>query len=501
MYTRTVSGKQEGRGELTQRIGGKAGLFGGRGSRELRLGSERDTHLSVSNARPRREQRTAPGDAYAGSAVRAFGRPRLRGFAVILCMLVIGAAHNPSAVAQQGGASGDAAVVSSAGALSFEEVQALREGGNFAAALQGFRVLADEGHAAAQDALGQMYNRGEGVPVDNAEATRWLRLAAEQGYASAQNSLGQQYSTGSGVPADATEALRWFRRAADQGYAIAQANVGVAYVTGRGAPQDDAEAVRWFRRAAEQGDTNGQYSLGLAYFRGAGAAKDDAEAARWFRRAAEQGDARAQFNLGAMYNNGAGVPEDYVEAYAWLDAAQAQDYPRAAGAKTSVARRMSDTQIEEAEALSREYRVQHVEPFSDSLNGIRVALEDASSSDSVGGGTPPRSSDGREVRATITESDGPTEGSLVTLAFAPGSAVPSVGTAGTLGVPTEVSALGGSVTMTVTLGAGECEVVSTDENVVVVRITKEGGKITRKSDGSVNYTLPGPGSEIVFEPR
>ena len=191
-----------------------------------------------------------------------------------------------------------------------------------------------------------VYNKGEGVPEDNAEAARWLRLAAEQGYASAQNSLGQLYSTGSGVPADATEALRWFRRAADQGYPIAQGNVGVAYATGRGAPQDDAEAVRWFRRAAEQGDDNGQYSLGVAYFRGAGAAKDDAEAARWFRRAAEQGNARAQFNLGAMYNNGAGVPEDYV-----IRVVGRRGSPSPSPSSWRDARRMSDTQIEDA--LSR----------------------------------------------------------------------------------------------------------------------------------------------------
>ncbi len=52
------------------------------------------------------------------------------------------------------------------------------------------RARADQGVADAQSNLGVMYDNGEGVPQDHAEAVRWYRLAADQGLALAQFSLG-----------------------------------------------------------------------------------------------------------------------------------------------------------------------------------------------------------------------------------------------------------------------------------------------------------------------
>jgi hypothetical protein len=42
------------------------------------------------------------------------------------------------------------------------------------------------GDADAQFNLGVMYDNGEGVPEDDAEAVKWYRRAAEQGFAEAQ---------------------------------------------------------------------------------------------------------------------------------------------------------------------------------------------------------------------------------------------------------------------------------------------------------------------------
>ncbi len=62
-----------------------------------------------------------------------------------------------------------------------------------------------------------MYDNGEGVPQDYAEAVKWYRLAAEQGDASAQYNLGIMYINGKGVPQDYAEAVKWYRLAAEQG--------------------------------------------------------------------------------------------------------------------------------------------------------------------------------------------------------------------------------------------------------------------------------------------
>ena len=106
----------------------------------------------------------------------------------------------------------------------------------------------------AQFSLGVMYDNGEGVPQDNAEAVKWYRLAAEQGDADAQFNLGRMYDNGEGVPQDYAEAVKWYRLAAEQGDADAQFNLGLMYEKARVVPQDYAEAVKWYRLAAEQGD-------------------------------------------------------------------------------------------------------------------------------------------------------------------------------------------------------------------------------------------------------
>ena len=61
------------------------------------------------------------------------------------------------------------------------------------------RALAEQGDAEAQNNLGIMYDSGDGVPEDDAEAVRLFRLAAEQGDGEAQYNLGLMYDDGEGV--------------------------------------------------------------------------------------------------------------------------------------------------------------------------------------------------------------------------------------------------------------------------------------------------------------
>ena len=63
-----------------------------------------------------------------------------------------------------------------------------------------------------------MYDNGEAVPEDNAEAMRWYHKAAEQRHAGAQSNLGIMYAKGEGVPQDDVQAYAWLSIAAAQGY-------------------------------------------------------------------------------------------------------------------------------------------------------------------------------------------------------------------------------------------------------------------------------------------
>ena len=79
----------------------------------------------------------------------------------------------------------------------------------------------------AQDTLGLLYAKGQGVPRNDAEAVRWTRRAAERGHAGAQYVLGIRYARGRGVRKNTTEFLRWTIRAAEGGNASAQSILGV----------------------------------------------------------------------------------------------------------------------------------------------------------------------------------------------------------------------------------------------------------------------------------
>jgi hypothetical protein len=68
-----------------------------------------------------------------------------------------------------------------------------------------------------------MFERGEGVAQDYAEAVRWYQLAAAQGHADAQFNLGVMFEKGVCVVNDIAEAIRHYRLAAAQGHARATA--------------------------------------------------------------------------------------------------------------------------------------------------------------------------------------------------------------------------------------------------------------------------------------
>jgi TPR repeat protein len=132
---------------------------------------------------------------------------------------------------------------------------------------------------------------------DYAAALQLSRPLADQGDARAQSTLGLIYYGGRGVPQDDNEAVKWFRRAADQDDVVGNFYLGVMFAEGRGVAQDYAEAAKWYRLAANLGDAQAQYNLGLAYAKGEGILQDKVRAHMWFNLAAARfraSDARSR---------------------------------------------------------------------------------------------------------------------------------------------------------------------------------------------------------------
>jgi TPR repeat protein len=155
---------------------------------------------------------------------------------------------------------------------------------------------------------------------------------------------------------DYATALREWRPLAEKGDALAQYNLGVLYRKGRGVPQDDVQARKWYDKAAVQGQAKAQYNLGTLYYNGEGVPKDYKQALRWFRLAADQGEAVAQTKIAIMYEDAQGVPRDLVQAYKWYSLAITSGDKPATLLRNTLADRMKEAQIAEAQKLAQEWK-------------------------------------------------------------------------------------------------------------------------------------------------
>ena len=84
---------------------------------------------------------------------------------------------------------------------------------------------------------------------------------ANQGAAWAQFNLGVMYERGIGVPENDAEAVKWYKKAADQGDADAQYNSGVMYFNGDGVPENHVRAYVWLSMAKTQGYENAKKAV------------------------------------------------------------------------------------------------------------------------------------------------------------------------------------------------------------------------------------------------
>ena len=93
---------------------------------------------------------------------------------------------------------------------------------------------------------------GEYVAYDRADYKTALKIwlpAAEEGDAAAQNTVGEIFEQGLGSQPNYEVAALWYGKAAAQGHKGAQFNLGTLYETGHGVPQDRLKALNMYRLA------------------------------------------------------------------------------------------------------------------------------------------------------------------------------------------------------------------------------------------------------------
>lgn len=211
--------------------------------------------------------------------------------------------------------------------------------GAFAEAYEAWSAAEQAGDARAARYLGVMWDTGEGVRQDQANAVRWYRRAAELGDAAAMFNVGVSYDAGRVVPRDAAAAVRWYRRAAARHHGRAEYDLALMLEDGDGVPRDHAAAQRLFAAAAADGivaarshlaptrkvvmrvpapDDNAAFLLAQRALLSRDP-HDATVAFGLFLQAAAghgPGAAMAQYDLGWCYENGIGIAIDRPRAYA-----------------------------------------------------------------------------------------------------------------------------------------------------------------------------------------
>lgn len=186
------------------------------------------------------------------------------------------------------------------------------------------------GHALAQDVLGNMYEDGDGAPLDIGTAAELYRMSAEQDCPPGLYDYGMLFLDGHGVPQDAERGFALISKAVSVGNDPEHMfTLSVLYLKGEGVGKDEAKSLELLRRAERLGSIDAKANLGAMYLTGEGLPKDQDKAFRLLREASEEQDCSAMCNLALMYEQGIVVEKDMRTAISYYRQAADLGYPPA----------------------------------------------------------------------------------------------------------------------------------------------------------------------------
>lgn len=145
---------------------------------------------------------------------------------------------------------------------NYEKAKKYEVNGKLDRAVEAYEKAADAGHLEAQNMLGVMYLKGEGVEQDKQKARELFKNAAEEGLDIAQYQYAELLLQGEG--GDREKAIEWYRKAADQGHVISMTKLGEVYATdSKDTDPDYPRAFAWYVVAKQMGAyvSNGQLEL------------------------------------------------------------------------------------------------------------------------------------------------------------------------------------------------------------------------------------------------
>lgn len=190
--------------------------------------------------------------------------------------------------------------------------------------------------------------------VEKADITDSLIAAANKGDVNAQYKLGLLFEKGQGMPQNLAQAKAWLEKAAKQNHVGAMKQLGIIYLNDTNTPNHYQLAEKYFSQAAKLGDVSSQTNLAVLYLTGPGGIhQDSVKGIRLLNDAATHNDPVAQYNLSVIYFQGKFADKDLIRAYAWAMLA-ADRNNNAKALMTTLDNQLNEQQIEQAQKLSSE---------------------------------------------------------------------------------------------------------------------------------------------------
>lgn len=181
---------------------------------------------------------------------------------------------------------------------------------------------ASGGSLEAQMRLARMYDNGEHVRPDPAEAAKWYRMAMEQGDMDAQIAFAKMLLEGRGAKRDEKEGFRLLEDLAlDDDTGVAAYEVAQCCFEGRGVEQSDFRGIAHLMYSALCDMKPAMLEVANRYRKCNRNASDQEWAALWYHELATMGDADGQFGIAKCYLDGFGVEKDLAHAQRWLEKA------------------------------------------------------------------------------------------------------------------------------------------------------------------------------------
>ena len=248
--------------------------------------------------------------------------------------------------------------------LSFPVMAGLNDGilaynyGQYPSALMEFGYLQEEGDPIATYYMGKMYQSGQGVGMDKAQALAYFKAADAAYYFPASTEVGKVLIENN----DIDQGIVYLKKATLSGDAEAAFLLGELYSDEQNPFFNLNQAYGYYLIAALGGHMKGQYQLANMYLNGRGVPQDYRNAFTWLNRSAKQGYVLAQVELADLFLTNKQY-ENRGNAYAWYSIIAAYNTDEV-GQKAQAKRDELETRLKNKELAAKQESLRKWKPVT-----------------------------------------------------------------------------------------------------------------------------------------